>query len=282
LLPDRPSFDAMSVAPIRDLYRTFVPPLVHDVIRQMVIRPAQVAQEHLERELGRRFPEATEPHIQAVLRRFLRAGDTFVDVGANLGGLALAAARIVGVGGRIVCFEPVPANFVRLTGTLARQIPVDTHLILEERAVGAESGQIDIFLNFWDGLHTTEPGVNQGGQTGKIRVEQVTLDEALAYHRIQAVDMLKIDVEGAELRVLTGARQLLAANRISSVILEMCNPEEPGKADNARLITEFLADLGYVGHLVTPAGLSDWDFRACRTRQDVLFLRRDLEATVRA
>ncbi|HZL17414.1 MAG TPA: hypothetical protein VFG23_06685, partial [Polyangia bacterium] len=96
----------MSVAPIRDLYRTFVPPLVHDVIRQMVIRPAQVAQEHFERELGRRFPDAAEPHIQAVLRKFLRPGDTFVDVGANLGGLALAAARIVGVGGRIVCFEP--------------------------------------------------------------------------------------------------------------------------------------------------------------------------------
>jgi FkbM family methyltransferase len=272
----------MSAGLVKDLYRAYVPTVVKNVIREVVIHPAQTAHVFISREVGRRFPESTEPHIQAVLRRFLRTGGTFVDVGANLGGLAVAAAKSVGSGGRIVCFEPVPANFVRLAGTLSRKVSADTHLILEERAVGDAPGTIDIFLNFWDGLHTTEPGVNQGGQTGKIRVEQVTLDEALAYHRIEAVDMLKIDVEGAELRVLSGARQLLAANRISSVILEMCNPKEPGKADNAQRITEFLGDLGYTGHLVTGAGLSAWDFRACKTRQDVLFLRRDVEATVLA
>ena len=179
-------------------------------------------------------------------------------MGANLGGLALAAARIVGVGGRIVCFEPVPANFMRLTGTLARQIPVDTHVILEERAVGAESGEIDIFLNFWDGLHTTEPGVNQGGQTGKIRVEQVTLDEALAYHRIQAVDMLKIDVEGAEAagahrRAPVAGRQ----PRNSCGDPRNVQREEPGKADNARLITEAPGRLG----VRRPSGRPGWPVR---------------------
>ena len=267
----------MSVAPIRDLYRTFVPEILQDVILEVVVQPALAAQMMVDRELARQFPESAEPHVQAVLQALLRPGDTFVDVGASLGGLAAPASRLVAPGGTVVCFEPVPANFMRLTKTLSRRASPETHLVLENRAVGGCSKTVQIHLNFWDGLHTTEPEVNRGGRVGSLAVEQVTLDEALAYHRVEHVSLLKVDVEGAEKQVLEGARQLLTNGAIDAVVLEICNPEEPGKAHNAQGIAGLFADAGYDGLLVTEAGISSWDFSCCKQREDVLFVPRGRE-----
>jgi FkbM family methyltransferase len=255
------------------VYRAWVPSSVKDVVRRRIIRPVQRAQEIFERELARHFPESAEPHLDAVLRRYLHPGDTFVDVGANFGGLAVRAARLVAASGRVVCFEPVPSNFARLTRNLSRRA-AGGQVIVEQRAVGDARGTVEMFLNFWDGLHTTDPVVNRGARVGSFKTEQVTLDEAMDYHRVRDIALLKVDVEGAELRVLAGARGLLAAGRVAAVVLEVCNPEEPGKADNARQVDDLMRDARFDGQLVTPAGLTPWDHRACRTRQDVLFTRR--------
>src|SRR6266699_2559349 len=71
---------------------------------------------HLNSELCRliycRHFEATEREF---LNRFLRPGDTFVDVGANIGLFTLIAARLVGPQGRVLSFEPTPETFARLT-----------------------------------------------------------------------------------------------------------------------------------------------------------------------
>ncbi|MFL5304564.1 MAG: FkbM family methyltransferase [Polyangia bacterium] len=263
----------MSIGPIKEFYRAHVPTLLQDVIRKVVIQPALTMEMVIDREVHRHFPEGAEPHIQALLRQMLKPGDTFVDVGANFGALSSAAARLVAPGGTVICFEPVPANFSRLTGLLEATSTGHLKTVLDPRAVGAETGPVEIHLNFWDGLHTIDPDVNAGSRTGSLLVQQVTLDDALRQHGVTRVDLLKIDVEGAELRVLRGAHELLRSGRIAAVVLEVCNPEEPGKADNARQIAALLQDAGFTAQRVGTDGLSPWNWRECVRREDVLFTR---------
>jgi FkbM family methyltransferase len=267
----------VSLPSIKRLYRALVPTRARDVVRDVLIHPSQKARVLVAREISRRLPCSVEPHIQAILRTHLGSGATYVDVGANYGGLASLALELVAPAGAVVCFEPVPSNFARLLRTVSRRMNERTQLVLEQRAIGDVPGRIDIYLNFWDGQHTTEPDVNRSEQVGVLSVGQVTLDDALGYHGISEVTVLKIDVEGAEFRALAGAAKLLAGQRIAAIILEICDPEEPGKADNAEKITRFLEDFGYFGQLVTTTGLSAWDAQTCTSRQDVLFLRRDQE-----
>jgi FkbM family methyltransferase len=263
----------MSLAPIRDLYRACVPSLLQDVIRKTVIQPALTMEMVIAREIGRHFPEGAEPHIQALLRRILRPGDTFVDVGANFGALSVAAANLIGPGGSVICFEPVPANFARLTKNLKQSMATKVTLVLDPRAIGAERGAVEMHLNFWDGCHTIDATVNMGSRTGSLMVDQVTLDEALQHHQVQHVHVLKVDVEGAELRVLAGASGLLRAGRIDAIVLEVCDPSEPGKADNAKQVAGLLEGAGFTGHQIGGAGLNAWDWRSHLARQDVLFTR---------
>lgn len=265
----------MSIHPIRSLYRSFVPSLVQDVIRKAVIQPALTMEMVIDREVHRLFPEGAEPHIQALLQKMLKPGATFVDVGANFGALSAAAARLVAPGGAVICFEPVPANFSRLQTVVGSTGAANLNVILDRRAIGAQVGAVPIYLNFWDGLHTIDPQVNAGSRRGSLVVQQVTLDQALREHGVERVDLLKIDVEGAELRVLEGARELLSSRRIAAVVLEVCNPEEPGKRDNARQIATLLGEAGFTARRVGLGGLEPWDWRTCVKREDVLFTRPD-------
>ena len=59
-----------------------------------------------------------EPEVENVLRAFLRPGDTFVDIGANIGIFSLLAARIVGPSGRVIAFEPVPITLEKLRANI--------------------------------------------------------------------------------------------------------------------------------------------------------------------
>src|ERR1700682_1610114 len=61
-----------------------------------------------------------EPEVQKILATFLRPGRVYYDIGANVGFFAVIAARLVGPSGRVVCFEPLPAN--------ARQIEYNARL----------------------------------------------------------------------------------------------------------------------------------------------------------
>lgn len=152
-----------------------------------------------------------------------RPGEVVVDVGGHIGAFALYAARRVVPGGRVLVFEPGPDNLSLLRGNLRRNPGLPVKLL--ECALAEKAGETDLFI--------AEPGrdnpaantlVESPGRR-KVRVSVRTLDEALAAEGVDRVDHLKIDVEGAELRVLAGARRTL--DRVRRVILEV---HEPGVA----------------------------------------------------
>jgi len=176
-----------------------------------------------------------EPEIQNTLREHLAAGMTFYDVGANIGFFSLLAARLVGPGGRVVAFEADPENASRLREHAERN--GFSWLTVEEKAVWSEPGRVSFAR--CDPATSPDRGLGsvvQSGGNGTITVEAVSLDACTS--RFPAPDVVKCDVEGAEVEVFRGAKHVLAENR-PVVVCEMHSTE------NRRMLLEEFSRLGY-------------------------------------
>jgi FkbM family methyltransferase len=134
---------------------------------------------------------------EAVLRSTLRPGDVFVDVGANVGHLTLAASSMVGPQGLVFSLEPHPKTVHYLRGNVAFNRAENV------RVIHAAAGESDGATHFTSQRSDDLNFVSDRG----IRVPLVTLDSVLPPLPIR---LLKVDVEGAELMVLKGAAETLA------------------------------------------------------------------------
>jgi FkbM family methyltransferase len=163
-----------------------------------------------------------EPHVRTTLRRLLRPGDTFVDIGANIGLHALLACQLVGGNGKVLAIEPAPATRDLLAGNIeingqgsvARIIPV---------VVGDRDRARVTF-----GYHPAHPGMSgmavenyrhadARGPAELVDVEMRTLDSLGAEHGIDSA-VIKIDVEDFEPAVMDGAKGLVASRDVAFVI----------------------------------------------------------------
>jgi FkbM family methyltransferase len=149
-------------------------------------------------------------------------GGIAVDAGAFIGRHTLAYARAAGPKGRVLALEPLPANY-RL---LARNVDLNgyTNVVCVPYALGRKHGQV--LLNY-DEETSTASTVHRLPRS--LSVPQVPLDDLLDQLSIASIDLLKLDVEGAELEVLEGSRRTLAASPNLRVIVEIHSPHATGK-----------------------------------------------------
>lgn len=145
-------------------------------------------------------------HVYRFWQRQLRQGAVFLDVGANIGLYGVPAGAVIGPRGAVVCFEANPRTFRYLTRNLARNRRAN--VTAENLAVGAESGEIRIATG---ARNAGEVHVATEVEAGEV-VPMVSLDGYCADRGIDRVDYIKIDVEGFEAAVLSGARRVLADN----------------------------------------------------------------------
>lgn len=176
-----------------------------------------------------------EPEVTACMRSLLREGMTFCDVGANIGVFTLFGARLVGSTGRVVAFEPIPENAEVLRGNIARNDA--RNVLFLEKAVAGNHGSAEIHLSSLCGCHSLVS--HPDGSTGRtLLVETVRLDE---FPELIAIDLLKIDAEGAELSVLGSLGPL----RPKHLILEY----NAGRTRAAGITGQrFLAELRSMGY----------------------------------
>lgn len=161
-----------------------------------------------------------ETATAALFRRLLRPGSTVFDVGANVGYYALLAGRSVGPDGRVFAFEATPAVATRLAENVALN-GLDNVTVVHS-AVCDRSGEIEFRLHDDDSEGNSM--VNFAADWPTVRVPAVSLDEYAADHGLERVDVVKVDVEGAEPLVLAGATRLLSAARPPVLIMES-NPD---------------------------------------------------------
>jgi FkbM family methyltransferase len=155
---------------------------------------------------------ALEPDSERAIRTVLQSGMTFYDIGANFGWLSLIAARLVGPGGRVVSFEPLDAN-VRIVQHNIRANNFKNMTVLPI-ALGCTDGLARFLLSSqpsWGMLAAT--GKEPGALVGETTVAVKRLDSAVREYRLLAPQVIKIDVEGAEVDVLLGAAETIATFR---------------------------------------------------------------------
>jgi FkbM family methyltransferase len=144
-----------------------------------------------------------EPNVTSVVRRALRRGMGMIDIGANIGVFALLAAARVGASGYVLAVEPNPAN-ARLIEA-SRLLNGFDHLIVCQAAAGREIGMLGLHSS--DSNGTTSPlgaeALLQDAQT----VPAMPIDSLVSAR--QHIDVIKIDVEGAEYLALQGCETIL-------------------------------------------------------------------------
>jgi len=157
------------------------------------------------------------------LRAHVRDGGVFVDVGANVGTYALALARNVGAGGKVIAIEPHPVTHARLAFNHAASGYSQVKLV--QAAAGDADGELLIET---DGDNLGASHIVSGDASGKaIRVPSLRLQRILEQAGVADVDALKIDVEGYEDRVLIPFfRQAPQALWPRAVVIEHLSKDE--------------------------------------------------------
>lgn len=147
-------------------------------------------------------------------RTCLADAKTVFDVGANFGLMSTLFAKFSN-GADIWCFEPAPDTAAALRRNLLFNSAQNTRVI--PSAVGASVGTIGFSI----GSDPATNSVARDATTG-IEVPVTTIDHFAQKHEICSIDFLKIDVEGAEVDVLMGARDMLSSKRIKQGLIEIC------------------------------------------------------------
>jgi FkbM family methyltransferase len=175
---------------------------------------------NLKEHLGmfRRALRVYEREKMDAVRKLATPGSVFVDVGGNIGDFSLLAASVVGKKGRVLCFEPEPGNFQAIQRNI--KLNAYTNIELYQVALSDRDGEASLYLGVRCDYHTLLDGQSFRG-AGAIKVTTRDLDSLLRETGVQHVDMIKIDVEGAEMQVLKGAAETLDANPDIILLLEL-------------------------------------------------------------
>jgi FkbM family methyltransferase len=190
-----------------------------------------------------------EPGPRSLIETVLRPGGVFVDVGANLGVHTLAAAGAVGPSGRVIAFEPFPATAEALRSTVAVNGFVDRCEIFE-LAAWDQPGEHRLLLGATSGHHSLVSPISKGNPDDVVTVRTARLDDVLGPEA--RVDLVKIDVEGAELRVIEGARGLIESNAELLIIAELGAIHLEHAGTNLEQWLAAFAELGLEWRLIDP------------------------------
>jgi FkbM family methyltransferase len=160
-----------------------------------------------------------EPGVTDVIVTALRAGDVFVDVGANVGYFTLLAAALTGPEGRVIAFEPNPANCAVLERSLAANAFTNVELHPYAAAERRMACALEIAGTNSNGTLLDAPVGTDAAQ--HMAIEAVAIDDVLG--ALPRVDIVKMDIEGAEPRAFQGMRELVRLHR--PVLITEFSPE---------------------------------------------------------
>lgn len=191
-----------------------------------------------------------EPETMAVLERVLRPGDTFLDVGANSGLFTVAAAKLVGETGRVIAIEPSARERAKIAANVSASNV--SNVRIWGFAVGRRFGlaRLAIATDQHAGLNTIGRKVFY---KVPIKTTCIVPTAPLDALRLQRLDLIKVDIEGAETDFLLGAKQTIARCK-PAIILEISGNVMGAYGASLEAMTEALQSLDYVMHEITDFG----------------------------
>lgn len=162
-----------------------------------------------------------EPYVTDEVRQLLKPGMVFIDIGANIGYFALLAATLVSPTGRVYAFEPNPDNCQMFEKSIKANGFDNIQLFPYAVAEAQQAFNLDVGGTNSNGRIIDFSSQAVPGQAAPRRVEAVVLDDILP--NLERVDVIKLDIEGAEPRAWQGMQQIV--NRFRPVLVFEFSPE---------------------------------------------------------
>jgi len=197
------------------------------------------------RFLYRLYKNLSDREERKLIRSMLKPGMTALDIGANIGMYSLFLGGLVGSNGRVLAIEPGPENFERLRQAVNHMPNINAiHAALAEK-----NGQLRLFLS--EILNVDHHTYDDGEGRPFVLVEAIALDEHIPIGR--PIHFVKIDVQGAELAVLKGAKRMLRENHDVKILFEYWPYGLRAAGHEPSDLLSFLQDLGFT---IRPVGIS--------------------------
>tara|TARA_A100001037_G_scaffold301543_1_gene331307 strand:- start:1656 stop:2534 length:879 start_codon:yes stop_codon:yes gene_type:complete len=166
-----------------------------------------------------------EPKTTDLIQERIFPGNIVIDIGANIGFFTLIMADIVKKEGKVFSFEPESKNFQ----LLEKNVKVNnlSNVILENKAVGNINGETDMYLAsnedniYSQSMHRIYSSNIVSQNSTPVKIKIIRLDDFFEkLELIEKIDLIKIDVEGAEFDVLKGMSKILDLNKDLRIIME--------------------------------------------------------------
>ena len=225
--------------------------------------------------------------LQEALAHYLKPGDVFYDIGANIGFFTVLAAHLVGKSGYVYGFEPVPENVQRIRHNL--KLNRFSNATVLEKAVSVHTGEGRLLLAQHSGGAMLSSAGTPVDFKGAMNVNLVCIDDLVAKKALKSPTLVKIDVEGAEIDVFKGMKQTIEKYK-PIIIYEVDDGNKESFNQKSRVLENLISSLGYeiipleaaysslkwnVGHAVAiPCEHFSGDRKTCAKNS-----RRDLETT---
>lgn len=191
---------------------------------------------------SRYYPADYEKENYDFLKSFVKPGMQVVDIGAHIGLFSAVSSQLVGAAGKVISFEPTPGTYKILSETLRLSGCQNVNAV--QAAVSEKPGKATFYISNVEGCNSNSLVNNKDNEElNKFDVELVTIDSLVTKYGIKP-NLIKIDAEGAELDVLKGGVQLMAASK-PALILGLHPSFIQKKGDSLEQIWDFLQQMKY-------------------------------------
>ncbi len=176
-----------------------------------------------------------EKNEALLVKRLLKRGGVFYDIGANVGFYSLLASAIVGLEGRVVSFEPKISSFSKLKKNI--EINGGVNIRAFNFALGSEEKEGALYSKSLlpDGCASLIAELQRGDYAEKVHIRR--LDAIMEEFKLPEPDFIKIDVEGYEVYVMESVSHLLSSGNAPLILMEV--------TDNKKAVIDNLSRFGY-------------------------------------
>lgn len=188
-----------------------------------------------------------EPVTTQLLESLLDTGMTFVDIGAHVGLFTLPAVKWVGESGRVVAFEPHPDNYAMLVENIETNACAN-YVEVNQSAVSDVSENVHLHMS---AFNTGDHQLFHKGGRNTIEVKCTKLDDYFSVG--DKVDVIKMDVQGAEAAAFRGMQRVLEDNQSIKVIWELSPKQLQDAGSSTDEILQWLASLEFEFTIVDDA-----------------------------
>lgn len=209
-----------------------------------------------------------EENFVRFLKREIRKGDIVIEPGVNVGFITCILSGLAGNDGKVIAIEPSRICYRKIASYLNRP-----NIVLLNKALFDKDGverftDKDIVISH--GYSTLSEFAEDVGNDSVYDIETVSIDSLMSSYSLSSVRLVKLDIEGAELKALYGAKEALGKKAIQFILVETTFQDKHDSV-NAE-IERYLTSFGYVPHLLRRNSIVPVNYKSLRnTRHDIIW-----------